>query len=36
MERTLFVIGADRVITHVFRKVTPPEHDEQVLAAFSA
>ncbi len=34
-ERTTFVIGPDGVITHVFRKVKPAEHDEQVLAALS-
>jgi thioredoxin-dependent peroxiredoxin len=35
-ERTTFVIGPDGVITHVFRKVKPAEHDEQVLAALAA
>jgi peroxiredoxin Q/BCP len=35
-ERTTFVIDADGVITHVFRKVKPAEHDEQVLAALAA
>jgi len=36
MERTNFVIGPDGVITHVFRKVKPAEHDERVLAALAA
>jgi peroxiredoxin Q/BCP len=35
-ERTTFVIGADGVITHVFRKVKPAEHDELVLGALEA
>jgi peroxiredoxin len=35
MERTTFVIGPDEVITHVFRKVNPAEHDERVLAALA-
>ncbi len=35
MERSTFVIDADGVITHVFRKVTPKEHDELVLRALS-
>lgn len=34
-ERTTFVIGPDGVITHVFRKVKPAEHDELVLAALA-
>ena len=34
-ERTTFVIGPDGVLTHIFRKVKPAEHDEQVLAALS-
>ena len=33
MERSTFVIDADGVITHVFRKVKPKEHDELVLRA---
>jgi thioredoxin-dependent peroxiredoxin len=36
MERTTFVIGPDGVITHVFRKVKPAEHDQRVLAALAA
>jgi peroxiredoxin Q/BCP len=32
-ERTTFVIGPDGVVTHVFRKVKPAEHDELVLGA---
>jgi peroxiredoxin Q/BCP len=36
MERTSFVIGSDGVITHVFRKVKPAEHDAKVLAALTA
>jgi peroxiredoxin Q/BCP len=35
-ERTTFVIGSDGVITHVFRKVKPAEHDDLVLAALAA
>jgi len=35
-ERTTFVIGPDGVITHVFRKVKPAEHDARVLASLSA
>ncbi len=34
-ERTTFAIGSDGVITHVFRKVKPAEHDAQVLAALA-
>jgi thioredoxin-dependent peroxiredoxin len=34
-ERTTFVIGPDGVVTHVFRKVKPAEHDEKVLAALA-
>ncbi len=34
-ERTTFVIGPDGVITHVFRKVKPSEHDAMVLAALA-
>jgi thioredoxin-dependent peroxiredoxin len=34
-ERTTFVIGPDGVITNVFRKVKPAEHDELVLGALS-
>lgn len=34
-ERTTFVIGPDGVITHVFRKVKPAEHDEKVIAALA-
>jgi peroxiredoxin Q/BCP len=33
MERTTFVIGPDGVVTRVFRRVKPKEHDEQVLSA---
>jgi thioredoxin-dependent peroxiredoxin len=32
-ERTTFVIGPDGVITDVFRKVKPAEHDGLVLGA---
>jgi peroxiredoxin Q/BCP len=35
MERSTFVIGPDGVVTHVFRKVKPAEHDGLVLAALS-
>ncbi len=34
-ERTTFLIDADGVITDVFRKVKPAEHDEKVLAALA-
>ena len=34
-ERTTFLIDADGRISHVFRKVKPAEHDEQVLAALA-
>ena len=33
MERSTFVIGPDGVVTHVFRKVKPAEHDALVLGA---
>ena len=32
IERTTFVIGPDQTLLHVFRKVTPEGHAEQVLA----
>jgi peroxiredoxin Q/BCP len=35
MERSTFVISPDGVITHVFRKVKPAEHDELVLGALA-
>ncbi|HWF74816.1 MAG TPA: thioredoxin-dependent thiol peroxidase [Solirubrobacteraceae bacterium] len=35
MERTTFVIGPDGVVTHVFRRVKPAEHDELVLGALT-
>ena len=35
MERTSYVIDPDGVITHVFRKVKPAEHDAKVLAALA-
>ena len=35
MERTTFVIGPDGVVTHVFRRVKPAEHDELVLGALA-
>ncbi|MDE3133920.1 MAG: peroxiredoxin, partial [Acidobacteriota bacterium] len=34
-ERTTFVIDADGKISHIFRKVKPAEHDQQVLAALA-
>ena len=34
-ERTTFVIGPDGVITDVFRKVKPAEHDALVLSALA-
>lgn len=33
VERTTFLIGADGVITRIFRKVKPETHSEQVLTA---
>ena len=33
MEPTTFVIGADGVVTDVFRRVKPAQHDELVLGA---
>jgi|SRR5450755_3436178 thioredoxin-dependent peroxiredoxin len=35
-ERTTFVIGPDGVITDVFRKVKPAEHDALVLGALAS
>jgi peroxiredoxin Q/BCP len=35
-ERTTFVVGPDGVVTDVFRKVKPAEHDELVLGALGA
>lgn len=35
MERSTFVISPEGVITHVFRKVKPAEHDALVLDALS-
>jgi peroxiredoxin Q/BCP len=34
-ERSTFVIGPDGVITHIFRKVKPAEHDELALGALA-
>ncbi|MDA8067485.1 MAG: thioredoxin-dependent thiol peroxidase [Actinomycetota bacterium] len=34
-ERTTFVISPDGVVTHVFRKVKPAEHDMLVLTALA-
>lgn len=36
MERTTFVIGPDGVVTRVFRRVKPAQHDEMVLGALTA
>ena len=36
MERSTFVISPEGVITHVFRKVKPAEHDRLVLDALAA
>ena len=36
MERSTFVIDPAGVVTHVFRKVKPAEHDGLVLAALGA
>jgi thioredoxin-dependent peroxiredoxin len=35
MERSTFVIGPDGVVTNVFRKVKPAEHDDLVLGALA-
>jgi thioredoxin-dependent peroxiredoxin len=35
MERTTFVISREGVVTEVFRKVKPAEHDELVLASLA-
>ncbi|WP_249010775.1 thioredoxin-dependent thiol peroxidase [Conexibacter sp. DBS9H8] len=35
MERTSYVVGPDGVISHVFAKVKPAEHDAKVLAALA-
>jgi peroxiredoxin Q/BCP len=35
MERTTFVISPEGVVTEVFRKVKPAEHDELVLGALA-
>jgi peroxiredoxin Q/BCP len=35
MERTTFVISSQGVVTEVFRKVKPAEHDELVLASLA-
>jgi peroxiredoxin Q/BCP len=35
MERTTFVIGRDGVVTNVFRRVKPAEHDNLVLSALA-
>jgi peroxiredoxin Q/BCP len=35
MERSTFVISPDGVVTHVFRKVKPAEHDALVLGALA-
>jgi peroxiredoxin Q/BCP len=32
IERTTFVIGPDRTLLHIFPKVTPEGHAEEVLA----
>jgi peroxiredoxin Q/BCP len=36
MERTTFVIGPDGVVTNVFRRVKPAQHDELVLGAIAS
>jgi peroxiredoxin Q/BCP len=36
MERTTFVIGPDGVVTNVFRRVKPAQHDQLVLGALTA
>ena len=35
IERTTFVIGPDRTLLHIFPKVTPEGHAEEVLAPSS-
>ena len=35
MERSTFVIGPDGVVTNVFRRVKPVDHDKLVLAALA-
>ena len=35
MERTTFVVSREGVVTEVFRKVKPAEHDELVLASLA-
>ena len=35
MERSTFVISTEGVVTHVFRKVKPAEHDALVLEALA-
>jgi peroxiredoxin Q/BCP len=35
IERTTFVIGPDGVVTNVFRRVKPAQHDELVLGTLS-
>jgi peroxiredoxin Q/BCP len=35
VERTTFVIGPDGVVTSVFRRVKPAQHDELVLSALA-
>jgi peroxiredoxin Q/BCP len=35
-ERTTFVIDPEGVVTHVFRRVKPAEHDELVLGALAS
>jgi len=35
IERTTFVIGPDRSLLHVFPKVTPAGHAEEVLGLLS-
>jgi thioredoxin-dependent peroxiredoxin len=36
MERSTFVISPEDVVTHVFRKVKPAEHDGLVLGALGS
>ena len=36
VERTTFLIGSDGRVTHVFAKVTPKGHAEEVAAALEA
>ena len=36
IERTTFVIGKDGILTHIFRKVKPESHADEILTAIKA